>query len=341
MKFLDTAFSLGGAYIIVAGDVFCDNNRLSLESYNITLGNSSHFIGSEYNIIAEPGRDVKLISHANVLDISGGTMESTGTSGSLYLVGSRASCGAFNSVVLASVTCNKVFIHSGATLNLDKIRGASGYLKDVGSTNMENNQVSIMDSTVSIRNPSSLEIGAVYCMHPGGGSSVTLRNNWVSVGGTANVTGLMGSFYFVKSSDNPINLTASDNGVFVSGGKITGNRDNISGNTLEITDKGLSVDAVCDFDKYYFRPPADTVNSNTLLTVTGAATVDLRNKDVYLDLYRTSLSVGNEIVLIDATAGDLDGGTIPNNDTFNSNVVDPDREGALATNTVWQFAINN
>jgi hypothetical protein len=238
------------------------------------------------------------------------------------------------------------------------VTGGYGEVSDGNHTIVaEGNSVTIGNGVV-IHKDFNVYGGAADVAAAGHKATVHIRHNTVTISGNAEVNGTIvggwGDFIFSSSipdhrsfaTNNTVNISGTPKfnadptaGTRIAGGLFTtyggvapqlgSNFDDFSGNTLNVHAKDMSIWSLGNFEYMnYFLPPA-TVSGDTVFTVSGQTLLsefeDLTapnnrqvTANVGVDGYRSPLTAGDYVVLIDSTTdksapGDNLVGTTKNN----------------------------
>ena len=216
----------------------------------------------------------------------------------------------------ATATGNTVNVNNG-TVTEDVFGGRADVWTDTGVATAINNTVNISGGTIT----SDIYGGYAESDAPG---SATASGNTVSISGGVINGDVLGGHAGVWSGAGPV--TATNNTVTLSGsasvsGTVYGGRlastsipgDVFTGNTLNIKSSGLTVNGVQNFEFLNFYLPTTFAAGGTMLTVTGTAQLT-ENADgtgrsskvnVGIDGASSPLKQGDQVVLIDASAGTL------------------------------------
>ncbi|MDR2924905.1 MAG: autotransporter outer membrane beta-barrel domain-containing protein, partial [Azoarcus sp.] len=275
-------------------------------------------------------------ANGNTLIIDGGGTVNNATGG--------------NDLDSGSATENSVTVNSGGSVDLE-VKGGYASEQDAPVT-VSGNRVTINGGTVgsnvygghaygqgnasatgtasgnSVTINSGTVSGTVYggrAESTNGSATATATNNTVTIsGGTVN-----GNVYGGFALNNSGTVTATNNTVTISGsptfdpsnsilygGDIDGIGDTFSGNTLNLHSP-ISVYGVKNFQTLNFYLPTTLAAGGTMLTIGsgGDADITASTVNVGIDGASSPLAVGNQVTLIDASAGTLTG--TPENSTAN------------------------
>jgi len=228
---------------------------------------------------------------------TGNTVNYSGSGGgSIYGGYANTSAAGLN----ATANDNTVKV-SGAGAVATLVDGGYATAGTGGTASATGNTVEITGGTVS-----GIEINGAQARASGG--TATASGNRVSIsGGTVSSLNVFGGYTLGTTS------TASDNTVEIKGSAVIGAGVNLyggeaittsTGNTLELSLKGVTVGYLQYFQNLNFHVPASLTAGQTMLTANTG--VDLGNPAPAVSVEIASgsrLAVGDQIVLIDASAG--------------------------------------
>ncbi|MFA9379248.1 MAG: Ig domain-containing protein, partial [Lachnotalea sp.] len=159
------------------------------------------------------------------------------------------------------------------------------------------------------------EVGKITGGRSYGVGGTSFNNTIIIKGGTVKQF-ILGGDSYGSSTNNTVTLSGSVNlneNVNIIGGE--GYADCFSGNTLNLEQSGLNIAALGEFQYVNYVIPASVKANDTILTTSGGAFLNNKN-DEYREsaLYSTinisvdsesSLQIGDQVTLIDATGGHL------------------------------------
>jgi len=247
----------------------------------------------------------------------------------------------------ATATGNSVFLNGGTVTTGRNINGGYANASTTGSATAAGNSVTISGGTAgsvygalansvsglatATGNSVTITGGTVGAVRGGvvgsfDGPATASNNSVIISGGT--VTGDAHGGYASSMSGGI--ATATNNTVTISGnptfgattilyggyamGAISGDNA-FTGNTLNLKTSGISVAGMASFQYLNFYLPSTLAAGGTMLTVTGDAHITNTTVNVGIDGASTPLQTGDQVILIDASAGDLVG--TPVNTTAN------------------------
>jgi len=229
---------------------------------------------------------------------------------------------------------NNAVIINNSTLD-DVVGGSAGYYSATGSTNVSNNTVTINGGTIdtvvggtsvsdsgavtssnNTVNISGGAVGAIAATSIVSNSEQTASNNTLNIsGGTINshaVAVAIDGLGTATVTDNIVNISGSPDlstavlaGVGIERERLPG--DVTTGNTLNLKTADLTVAELSSFQNLNFYIPATLTTGATMLAVTGEADITDTTVNVGVEGTRSPLKVGDHVVLIDASAGELKG----------------------------------
>ena len=212
----------------------------------------------------------------------------------------------------AAAENNKATVGADAALagiwaSVDGGRAAAG---DGGTATATGNVVEMTGGAVSGIPSLSGSIAGGVANAPGG--TPIASNNRVSIsGGTlSNVFiygGIPGYSGTGAASDNTVEIKGSavmGEGVSLQGAEGCRSGSTCTGNALELYLKSVVVEQLAYFDKLNFHVPASLTAGQTMLAVTSGVALDSPTVSVEIES-GSPLAVGDQIVLIDASAGSV------------------------------------
>ena len=215
----------------------------------------------------------------------------------------------------ATVTDNNVII-SGGTVNNNVIGGYSQY--GIAS----NNTAEILGGTVTssvtggeaskdaVDNNIKISGGTIKSTVYGGNGDNSATGNTVLInGGLLSGASIFGGYsYKGNATGNTVTITNASGKIpefgkstTIYGGKSGGNgKDVVTGNTLNLHTKGLEAKNVMNFENYNFYLQEDTINGDTILTLTNAGGTDISgsNVNVGLEGSASALQSGDKVSLL-------------------------------------------
>ncbi|MBP5199855.1 MAG: autotransporter domain-containing protein [Schwartzia sp.] len=286
---LDGVTLKGGSVVAGAATlVDAENNHLILRNVDIdTTSSWTAGSGGWYESIGE-GHNAK----NNTLTVESGTVKAPG--------------GLFGGwTALGDAVENKVII-KGGTIQAEIIGGKVGdnFNPDVSTGNAIGNTVTIEGGTVN---------GNII-----GGKSEkgNASDNIVTISGNANLAETAMIYGGIatnggNATGNNVNILTAINVAHIAGG----DGATSTGNTLNVTAKGVATGSMRDFQTLNFYLPKDMTTDDKMLTVTGEANVTNADVGVMAQGRLTNLKEGDKVTLLNAAT--LTGGaTIEQNKRF-------------------------
>lgn len=278
----NTVTITGGTFnnSITGGTAYGDKSPANDNMVSIS-GNSTKINETVLGAYADSGEAAN-----NKVVITGGTLEANellagamvngdAFNNSLEITGGTIHMNSVNGTVAGSAhsqaTGNTLTISGGTVTATEGILAAMGYAAN-------NNTLTISGGTID----SPVIVGGYTVFGAG------LDSDGSATGNTVNLKG------------NPVFTNASLYG----GYKESGTADVVTGNTLNVYTKGLSLKNIANFANLNFYLPMTTVNGDKVLTLTGNGDTNLSNTTVKAGVVgNASLVKGNTVTLIDKSAG--------------------------------------
>ncbi len=214
--------------------------------------------------------------------VNGGS--GTATDNQIEITGGQISCSSLIAGASreGAATNNRIHITGGVINVMGTIQGGQSYTK------ASNNSIIIEGGTVS----GNIAGGAIIVDQRMPGAKVA-TNNTVTIHATANVaqTKLYGGWDI----------------------DVTGATDLKTGNTLNLYGEGITVISAANFETYNFYLSDSSAPGSTVLTLTTGDTTDLQGVKVNVGVSGSlrPLDLGDQVTLIDASAGGISG--LPSN----------------------------
>jgi hypothetical protein len=285
----------GSARIIYGAYVFNSTSGPLEASYNtVRVDIAGNIGGTVYggNVDSYGGFSAVADNNTVVFD---GTMTGYGD-----ITGGRA-----RSTSTGSASLNSITVGNGANLNGGSIRGG-----DVEGTNTtgdaSNNTITVADGN----NIAMIQGGYVY-----DSSDANVTHNTITIIDGNEIGTIYGGYVFssanVEATDNTVTIMGGTftNGAQVFGGYFAiGTGDVYSRNTFNLHSP-ITLQVIYNFENLNFFLPSTMAAGGTMLTVYSADLTDggsgLAKVNVGIEGSSSPLRMGDEVILIDATAGSL------------------------------------
>ena len=239
----------------------------------------------------------------NTVTVNSGTIGTSGNGGNVY--------GAINNNDAGSVTGNRVFINGGRVVGY-VFGGYNGFGSAPGGA-ARDNSVTISGSAVI-----GDDVKGGYSFYgAASGNSVTIRGGvFDPVSGSCHIFG--GDSGYGTTTHNTVTIYGAPIGLekmTLLGGSLSTTTDAFTGNTLNLGTANLTVRGLDKFQYLNFHLPASWGAGDTMLGIASTGTANLTDShtglssvvSLSIDSAASLLKTGDQLVLIDASAGTLTG----------------------------------